>query len=129
MSSIKAGGSTIALTPSVTHVAKEGYLVTFSGDTATLSASASVPASGVILNGEATTSRDTIAILGCHNEAVHMKASGTITKGAFVQQHTDGSVITDAATGARVVVGVAAESAVSGDLFMVFPITPRVYAS
>jgi hypothetical protein len=121
--------STLVLTPSVDHSAKSGYLATFSGETATLSASATVPATLIILDGQATTGKDTCAVLGNFPAPVLMKSSGVITKGALVQQSTDGSVVTDATTGARVIVGVAMQSAVSGDLFMVAPIGPVIYTS
>jgi hypothetical protein len=114
----------IALTGATDLSTKRGHTVTFSGETATLSASASVPATGVILEGRPTTDQSTIAILGSGHGSVLLKASGAITKGARIQQHTDGSVVTDAGSGARVVIGVALETAASGDLFEAALITP-----
>lgn len=116
----------IAQTPSATHVDKEGYLVTMASGTATISSSATVPATGVILEGRTTAGKSSIGILGCLSGLVRLKCSGTIAEGARVQQHTDGSVVTDAGTGARVVVGVLVQpgGAVSGDLALVAPITP-----
>ena len=122
------GNAIIPLTPNETHVDKEGYLVTFSGTTASLSASATVVATGVILEGQATTGKSSIGILGALAGTVRLKASGTITAGARVQQSTDGSIVTDAASGARVVVGVALESGVSGDLIEVATFTPTTLA-
>ena len=118
------GNAVIPLTPNETHVDKEGYLVTIASDVASLSASATVVATGVILEGRATTGQSGVGILGALSGTVRLKLSGTVTKGARVQQGTDGSVVTDAASGARVVVGVALESGVSGDLIEVATFTP-----
>lgn len=112
--------------------AKKGYLVTLglsSGvKTATLSASATVPATGVVVDGSATSAESSIGILGSSiGGTVFMKTSGAIVYGARVQQAADGTIVTDAGTGARVVVGVAVESTVaSGDLIEVAAFTPQV---
>lgn len=124
MSLFCRSNAVIPLTPNETHVAKEGYLVTIAGDVASLSASATTVARGVILEGQATTGQSSVGILGALAGTVRLKASGAITKGDRVQQHTDGSVVTDAGTGARVVVGVALETGVSGDLIEVATFTP-----
>lgn len=114
---LKRGNAIIAFTPSATHVDMEGYLVDLAASVATISSSASVPAKGVILEGQATTGKSSIGILGALSGTVGLRAGGAITKGAEVQQHTDGTVITDAGAGARVIVGVALEDAVAGQLF------------
>ena len=44
----------IALTPAADYTAKKGYLVTMAGDVATLSASATTPAVGVIVETHET---------------------------------------------------------------------------
>lgn len=104
---------------------KKGCLVTLSSVssvlTATLSASATVVAKGVVLDGGTTSNKSSIGILGALSGNVYMKAGGTILAGAFVQQNSDETVVTDAGTGARVLVGVAIEGASSGDLFEVAP--------
>jgi hypothetical protein len=118
MSSLYARGNPVVpFTPSATHVDKEGYLVDLAGETATISSSASTPVKGVILEGKATSGKSSIGILGILPAPVRARASGTITKGAEVQQAADGTVVTDAGSGARVIVGVALEDAVSGQLF------------
>lgn len=124
MSKFARDSAVYALTPATDLSDKKGYLVTISGDTATLSASASTHARGVILDGEATTGKASIGILGGNIGPCQFRAGGTIVKGDLVQQHTDGTVLTDAATGARVIVGVAMEAAVSGELFEVVPTKP-----
>lgn len=115
----------VPMTPTADHSTNKGYLVTNSSGSAALNTSATVPALGVILDGEPTSGQDSIALLGGNHGTVKLKAGGTIAKFAKVQQKTDGTVQTDAGTGARVIVGVAMESAVSGDLFeamLIYPI-------
>jgi hypothetical protein len=128
MSSLYSRGNAILpFTPSATHVDKEGYLVTLAVETATISASATVPATGVILDGRPTTGKSSIGILGALAGPIRMRASGTITKGDRLQQAADGTVVTDVGAGTgRVVVGVALEAAVTGQLFEVASLTPMI---
>lgn len=119
----------LPFTPAADYLTKKGYLVTLSGNTATLSASATVRARGVILEGNRSsagyaTEEVTVGILGAVAGTVPMKLSGTVTKGDALQQHTDGTVITDAGSGSRVIVGIALESGVSGDIIEVAPQSP-----
>jgi hypothetical protein len=114
----------IALTAAADYSAGRGKSVTISGDTATLSASATVHARGIILEGATSGKQVTVAILGACAGTVPAKLSGTVTKGDKMQQHTDGTWITDAATGARVVSLVALESGVSGDIIEAAMLTP-----
>jgi hypothetical protein len=118
----------LPFTPAADYSAKKGYLVTLSGDTATLSASATVRARGVIVEAnpgaDYASEQVSVAILGATEGTVPMKLSGAVTKGDALQQHTDGSVITDAGSGSRVIVGVALEGGVSGDIIEVAPLTP-----
>ena len=121
------GNAIIPQTPSATHVSKEGYLVDLAAGTATISTSATVPADGVILEGQATTGQSSIGILGALAGTVRLKASGTIAAGARVIQAADGTVVSDSGPGnARVVVGVALEAAVSGDLVEVATMAPMI---
>jgi hypothetical protein len=111
---------------------KRGYLVTLAAVagvlTATVSASATVPVVGVVMNGEAVANKSSIGILGAPGiGTVYMKASGVIAAGARVQQAADGTIVTDAGAGnARVVVGVALEAAAAGDLIEVAPLAPMI---
>ncbi len=108
----------IALTPAADYSALAGRLVSVSGDTCELLDNALTPAHGILLDGgTGTDGHATVAILGPPFGTVRVKASGTITKGDRIQQGADGTVVTDAGSGARVIVGVALENAVSGDLF------------
>lgn len=129
MSSLfRRDNAVIPFTPSADHSEKKGYLVDLAGEVATISASATVPAKGVILNGEDVDGQSAIGILGPINGTVLMKSSGVIAKGAFVAQHTDGRIKTDPAAGARVLVGVALEAAVADDLIEVAPFAAKVLA-
>jgi hypothetical protein len=124
----------IALTPAADYSASKGYLVVVASDTATINASATVIPKGVILEGNETTAgyateKVSVGILGSGLGAVQMRAGGAITKGDFVANHSDGTVVTDPATGQRNVVGVALETGVAGENISVAPITPRYFAS
>lgn len=124
----------IALTPAADYTAKKGYLVDIASETATVSTSATTPAKGVILDTHETaagyaTEKISVGILGAVKGTVPMRCGGTITKGTLVCQHTDGTIITDAGSGARTAVGIALESGVAGENIEVAPITPRIYAS
>lgn len=114
----------INLTPATDCTEKEGYGVTISGDTATLGASATTVAPGIIVEGGTVAQGVSVAILGAFKGTINAKLSGSVTKGARLQQHTDGSWVTDAGTGGRVVSLIALESGVSGDLIEAAPITP-----
>lgn len=119
----------ISLTPAADYSAKKGYLVTHDGTTATLSASATTRAQGVILDPNPTSAgyadeKVTVGLLGSIEGTIPMCAGGVIAAGAWVQQDSDGQVITDAGTGGRVIVGQALESAVAGDIIEVAPIAP-----
>ena len=119
----------VALTPAADHRTKEGYFVNLDGSgNAAVSSSATTKPFGLILQSENTDGVDSVAVCGGNVGVCKVKASGTIAKGAYVQLHTDGSVVTDAGSGARVLVGIALEAAVSGDLIDVVPITPVVYS-
>jgi hypothetical protein len=126
--------SIVPRTPAADYSDKEGYLVDLAAGVATISTSATTPVKGVILAGNASalnyaSESVSIGILGDLPGTVLMRLSGTVEKDACVQQSDDGTVITDAGSGARVIVGVAIESGVSGENIEVAPITPMIYAS
>lgn len=118
----------ISLACAADYSAKKGYLVTHDGATATVSASATVRAKGVIVEANAgvdyTKEKVTVALLGSTEGTVPMCAGGVIAAGDWVQQDSDGQILTDAGTGGRVIVGQALESAVAGDIIEVAPIAP-----
>jgi hypothetical protein len=104
----------LALTPTTDHSLLEGYFVENSaGSAAIVNAATDIPL-GVSLDGEETTGKDSVAIAG----GCYVKTSGVIAFGALLQLAADGTVITDAGAGARVIVGrkVDQGSCASGDL-------------
>jgi hypothetical protein len=128
------GNAVIALTPAADYSAKKGYAGTFSSDTFTVSASATTPVTGVIIDGNETTAgyateKVGVSLLGAVKGTVPMRLGGSVTKGALLIQNSDGTVITDSGSGARVAVGYALETGVSGENIEVAPITPRIYSS
>ncbi|TXH51532.1 MAG: hypothetical protein E6Q97_18200 [Desulfurellales bacterium] len=118
--------ATIPLTAAADYSNDRGKSVTISGDTATRSASATVAATGIILEGAASGGTVQVAILGAIGGTVPAKLSGSVTKGQRLQQSTDGTWVVDAATGARVVSLVALETGVSGDIIEAATLTPFV---
>lgn len=118
----------IRATPAADYSAYEGYGVTLSVVagilTATLSASATAPIEGIIVEAGTVAQGVSILIPGNESGSCHVKLSGTVAAGEKIQQAADGTFVTDAAAGARSVIGLAFESGVSGDLIEVFPYTP-----
>ena len=129
MSKFVRDSAVYPFTPATDMTNNKGYTVTLAGETATLSASATVPAEGVVLDGEPTTGKASVAILGAGIPPVLMKCSGTITKGDKVAQHTDGRIKTDPGTGARVVLGIAMEDGVADELIEVATFTPITFTA
>lgn len=107
----------ISLKPTADHSAKEGFFVkNSSGDAALVSVATDIPL-GVILDGEDTSGRDSVAIAGGYSGTCHVKAGGAISKGNFLQLAADGTVIADdGATAGRVLVGRALEDAAADEL-------------
>jgi hypothetical protein len=114
----------VSMTPTADHSAKRGYFVVNSSGSAALSSAATDIPVGVIIDGEATTGKSSVALSDAAGPARKVKLSGTVAAFAYLQLHTDGSVITDAGTGSRVIVGRALEAGVSGDLIDAVLITP-----
>lgn len=118
----------IKATPAADYSAYEGYGVTLSVVsgvlTATLSASATVPIEGIIVEAGTVAQGVSVLIPGNESGSCDVKLSGTVTAGDKIQQAADGTFVTDAGTGARNVVGVVVESGVSGDLVEAFTYTP-----
>lgn len=119
-----------ALKPAADYSGNVGKLCTDDGVTATLSASATVPATTVILEaGKDANSLIEVGVLGAIEGTVKMKAGGIINPGQRVAQNNDGTVIADAGPGnARVVVGKNLETVAcaAGDLIEVAPFTPMI---
>jgi len=135
MSSILSRGNGIFVETATDLSALIGSLVTFSAGVPAASASATVPAVGIVLDarkrtvGSTTTYDNSIGILGGILGAVRAKISSTATAIKFgdeLQQAADGTLTNDAGSGARVIVGVCAElkGAVAGDLCDVITVKP-----
>jgi len=111
----------VALTPAADHTEKRGYLVEIDGNgkSAIINSAADLPF-GVIVDGQdsaVANAQDSIAVLGGNIGTVPMVAGAAITKGQRLQSQNDGTVIPDAAAGARVIVGRAMEDAAAGERF------------
>jgi hypothetical protein len=118
----------IPLTPAADQTDKEGYFVeTSSGNAAVVNAATDLP-TGVIVDGETTSGLSSVALMN-FGGTVRVKLSGNVNKLAKLQLAADGTVVTDAATGARVIVAQALEAGVSGDLIEAAFYGPIVYAS
>jgi len=115
-----------------------GKLVTFTAGVPAVSASATVPAVGIVLDASTRTNQgntnyaNSIGILGALSGPVYAKISATATAikfGDTLQQAADGTLTNDAGSGnARVVVGVCADKngAVAGDQCAVAFFTPQI---
>ncbi len=124
----------IALTPAADYSSAKGKTGTFSSDTFTVSASATTPVTGVIVDPNDSTAgcateKVGVALLGAVKGTIPVRLGGSVTKGALLIQNTDGTAITDSGSGARVAIGYALETGVSGENIEMAPITPRIYAS
>lgn len=118
----------VAMTPAADQSDKQGYLVkNSSGDAALVAATTDLPM-GVIVDGETTSGKSSIALLN-FSGTVHIKLSGTVAANALLQVQNDGTVITDAGSSARIIVARALEAGVSGDLIEAAFYGPIVYAS
>jgi len=119
----------IALTPAVDHSEKEGYFVNLTaGIPVVCSAVTDVPF-GILIDGEEADGVDSVGVCGGNLPTVHVKLSGSVSKGDTLQLHSDGSAVVDAGSGARVVVGQALEDGVSGVLIEAVILTPVKYSA
>ena len=111
----------VAVTPAADHREKRGFLVEIDGNgkAAVINSAADLPF-GVILDGQNSSdanAQDSIGVLGGNLGTVPMVAGAAITKGQRLQAQNDGTVIPDAGSGARVIVGRALEDAAATERF------------
>ena len=136
-STLQAKGNAIYPETATDLSAGIGKLVTFTAGVPSVSASATVPAVGIVLDarkrtvGSTTTNDNAIGILGALPGPVRAQISATATPlkfGDTVQQAADGTLTNDAGAGARVVVGVVSDlnGAVAGDLAEIAFFTPQI---
>jgi hypothetical protein len=124
MNGLSKGSSIIPVT-GIDLTGKEGYLVKNNAGVHALNDSATVPALGVVLEANPAAKQSSIGLLG-GIPPVRMVAGGAIALYDEVEQKNDGTVVTDAGAGARVIVGRAMEAAAAGDLFLVQPCAPQI---
>lgn len=109
-----------------------GKLVTFSAGVPALNSSTSVPAVGIVLDGNTATKESSIGFLGGSLPPVRALISGSsaaLSVGDTLQQASDGTLTKDAGSGnARVVVGVLTDpnGAQPGDFAEVTFFTPQI---
>jgi hypothetical protein len=120
--------ATLALTPTADQSDLEGYFVEVSGaNVAVCNAATDIPL-GVIIDGEPTTGKSTIAVSGAFGGIVTVKVAatspGTINRGTYLTLRADGTVQADAGSGARVRVARALESAAAGELVQAVLVEP-----
>lgn len=119
-------GPVLPFTPTADHTDKRGYFViNSSGDAALSSAATDVPL-GVIVDGQPTTGKDSVAMSGtgaiakvkCHSTV------GTVNPGTYLILHTDGTVKADSGSGNRVQVARAVEAGANSALIDAVLINP-----
>jgi len=113
----------ISATPASDHSSREGYFVENSAGSVEVVNAATDEPLGVLVDGETTAGQDSVALMN-YKGTVHVKLSGTVVKYDRLELAAGGTVITEIASGARVIVGQALEAGVSGDLIEVALQTP-----
>lgn len=109
-----------------------GLLVNFTAGVPAVSASATVPAAGIVLEGNVAAKNSSIGLFSSALPPVRAKisaASAALKFGDRVMQAADGTVTKDVGPGTgRVVVGTCAElnGAVAGDLAEIAPLSPMI---
>jgi len=119
----------IPLTPAVDHSEKEGYFVKLSSGEAAVVTSATDLPFGIILDGEDTDGKDSIAVCGGNAGPVEVKLNGTVSMGDYLQLESDGTVIENAGSGARVLVAIALSDGVAEELIPAILLTPIYYST
>ena len=120
-STLAARGVPILAITGVDLSAALGKLVTFTAGVPAVSASATVPAVGIVLDGNTATKNSSIGFLGANLPPVRAlisAASAALSQGDSLMQAADGTLTKDTGAGARVVVGILSDpnGAQPGDL-------------
>ena len=121
-----AAGNAVIEHGGVDFSMKEGFLLKENAGGLAVNDSATVPARAVCLDGQRADTTSSVVPLDCVPAPIRLKAGGIITKFNRIAQKNDGTVIADAGSGARVIVGTALESAVAGDLFLATLHAPQI---
>lgn len=122
-----------SITPDADHTGKEGYFVDLSSGEASISDTPTVAPYGVILQGQPTSAKDSIAtpgVTGTVPVKITDTSPGTINRGTkLVLAAEDGTVAADPDTGARVIVAEACESGAAEEIIEARLLEPVVFAS
>ena len=106
-------------------VGKEGHFVFMSSNTAIgIVGSAIEPPFGLLLTGGLANERVTVAIPGALAGTVRVKLAGTVYIGTRLQLTADGRVVEHDNSAPRMIVGVALEGGVTGELIEAALFTP-----
>jgi hypothetical protein len=119
-------GGVLPFTPTADHTDKRGFAVVNSSGNAALSASATDIPLGVIVDGQPTTGKSSVAINGT-GAIVKVKlhsTAGTINPGTYLVLHTDGTGKADPGTGNRVQYARALEAGANSALIDAVLINP-----
>lgn len=130
MSSLASNDDAVMYFTGVNLTDKEGYFYIYDATVGLVinDSATKLPAAFIAAGGTAT-DQSQVVLLGSSRGTYRLKSSGTIKRFQRVQLAADGTVTVDAGSGARVLVGVANEDAVSGDLFMCGVHAPVVYTA
>jgi hypothetical protein len=121
MSSLASRGNPVYAISGVDLSAALGKLVTLSAGVPAVSTSATVPAVGIVMEGNTATKNSSIGFLGANlpvTRALISATSAALKQGDSLQQSTDGTLTKDTGSGARVVCGILSDpnGAAPGDL-------------
>jgi hypothetical protein len=119
----------IPLTPAADQSDKEGFFVELTDGKASVCNSATDIPLGVILDGEVVSGVTSVAVAGGFAGTCKVKLGGNVAKGAFLQLTATGTVITDAGTGARVIVARALEAGTTDELIEAVLLQPVAHAA
>ena len=133
-SSLAARGNSIIRVTGVDLSASLGKLVKFANGAPAANGSATVPATGIVLDGNIATAPSSVGILGGLSFPVRVQISATanpLKQGDTIQQAADDTFTNDAGAGnARVVAGVITDpnGAAAGDLAEALLFAPQIRA-
>ncbi|MFO7534720.1 MAG: hypothetical protein R6X19_03395 [Kiritimatiellia bacterium] len=119
----------ISMTPGADHSEKEGHFVNGSAGKPVVCAAATDKPIGVLLDGEATTGKDTVALCGATSGTCLVKLGGAATKLSHGELVAGGTVKNDTGAGARILCCTFLEDGVEGELVEAAIITPIVIAA
>lgn len=126
MSNLALEYGLIALTPTADHSAKRGYAVKASSTSAALVDDVTDVPFGVIVEGNDTDGKDSIAICGSGLPVkVKLDATpGSVVLGSYLTPTATGTWVLDAGSGDRVQAARALEAGAAGELIMAILLNP-----